>query len=213
MKIEEGKYYRTRDDRKVGPAVRISGDKFQWNIPLEGNFLAYDDDGYICTGRVPWDIIAEWVDDISDILNSIDVTDTDGNGDKHYLSDYPETISAEIGGLYEEPKYPTLWCDMTPEEKGALLLAHHEGKEIELFNERGLCAWMSHIHPEEFWLDEYAYRIKPEPKVEVVVLENDRNGGRSFYEDSGTHKNTHRITFNLIDGEPDCDSIKMEKVQ
>ena len=208
MKIEEGKYYRTRDDRKVGPAVRISGDKFQWNIPLEGNFLAYNDDGYICTGRVPWDILDEWVDDISDTLNPIDVTDTDANGDKHYLSDYPETISAEIGGLYEEPKYPTLWCDMAPEEKGALLLAHHDGKVIEawMYKEK----WLA-LEPE--WIDDIAYRIKPEPKVEVVVLENDRNGGRSFYEDSGTHKSTHRITFNLIDGEPDCDSIKMEKVQ
>ena len=147
--------------------------------------------------------------------NPIDVTDTDENGDKHYLSDYPETISAEIGGLYEEPKAPTLWRDMTPEEKGALLLAHHEGKAIEawMYEDK----WLA-LEPE--WDEHNSYRIKPssdsyavlEPKVEVVVLENDRNGGWSFYEDSGTYKNTHRITFNTIDGKPDPASIKMEEI-
>ena len=137
--------------------------------------------------------------------NPIYVTDTDGNGDKHYLSDYPETISAEIGGLYEEPKSPTLWRDMTLEEKGALLLAHHEGKEIEYYS-YGI-GWVTE-RPNFFgWC---AYRIKPEPKVEVVVL----LGGKDYlwaFEDhtEGGMHNTHRITFNTIDGKPDPASIKM----
>ena len=123
------------------------------------------------------------------------MTDTNGNGDKHYLSDYPETISAEIGGLYEEPK---LWRDMTDAEKGALLLAHHEGATLQVLS---VVNWYD---VEKMVCDPDAtYRIKPEPKVEVVAL--------CYRQDVGQVKN--RITFNLIDGEPDCDSIKMEKVQ
>jgi hypothetical protein len=36
------------------------------------------------------------------------------------------------------PAAPKLWRDMTPEEKGALLLAAHEGKVIEYDG-----AWMA----------------------------------------------------------------------
>ena len=97
--------------------------------------------------------------------NPIDVTDTDGNGYKRYLSDYPETISADIGSLYKEPKAPTLWRDMTPEEKGALLLAHHEGKEIE-YHSFGV-GWVTE-RPN--WFEWCRYRIKPQPKVEVVEI-------------------------------------------
>ena len=92
----------------------------------------------------------------------------------------------------------TLWCDMTPEEKGALLLAHHEGEEIEVMGSK----WVTTNKP--VFHGAYAYRIKPEPKIKTVAL--------CYRQDVGQVKN--RIgTINLIDGEPDCDSIKMEKVQ
>ena len=58
---------------------------------------------------------------------------------------------------------PTLWRDMTQEEKGALLLAHHEGKVIE-FWANSIDKWVDH-HPT--WSDRLSYRIKPEPKVET----------------------------------------------
>ena len=54
---------------------------------------------------------------------------------------------------------PKLWCDMTPEEKGALLLAHHEGKAIE-----DLCLGQWGVSTPVCFLDNVAYRIKPEPK-------------------------------------------------
>lgn len=50
---------------------------------------------------------------------------------------------------------------------------------------------------------------KPEPKVETVNLySSDCAYGRLI-----EAMRDHRITFNLIDGEPDCTSIKMEKLQ
>ena len=52
-----------------------------------------------------------------------------------------------------------LWCDMTPEEKGALLLAHHEGKDIEFINKTDTPNWKK---AKPLWADHCAYRIKPE---------------------------------------------------
>jgi len=85
---------------------------------------------------------------------------------------------------------PKIWRDMTPEEKGALLLADHEGKVIDRWSGR---SWSE---TEPAWCDENAYRIRPEPEVETVTFEH-----------SGC-----RFTFNRIDGKPDCDSVKMEEL-
>lgn len=88
-----------------------------------------------------------------------------------------------------------LWRDMTPEEKGAMLLASHEGKVIELWL-RG--EWVS-VDPS--WHDSIAYRVQPEPKIDTVTL-------------TGFHETArgHRITFNTINSKPDCASIKMEAI-
>ena len=57
---------------------------------------------------------------------------------------------------------PTIWANMTPEEKGALLLAAFEGKSIEMFADG---PWQVCTPA---WRDDRAYRIKPEPKRETV---------------------------------------------
>jgi hypothetical protein len=101
------------------------------------------------------------------------------------------------------------WRKMTDAEKGAMLLAKHEGKVIE-FSFSGITHW-KRINDPSFNRGA-AYRVKPELVRETVALMNDKNCGWSFYEDSGTYKNTHRITFDLVDGEPDVTSIKMEKL-
>lgn len=85
-----------------------------------------------------------------------------------------------------------LWRDMTPEEKGALLLAHHEGKVIEYWK-RGTGGWEK---LKSGFYDNEAYRVKPEPKIETIE--------RFWY--------GHRITFNLINGKPDCASVKMDEL-
>lgn len=91
-----------------------------------------------------------------------------------------------------------IWRDMTPEEKGALLLAHHEGKVIEQFD--GEAAFWGVSAPPE-WIDSVAYRVKPEPMRERVIIRNFHEKARGFI-----------ITFDVIDSVPDCDSIKMEEL-
>ena len=109
---------------------------------------------------------------------------------------------------------PKLWRDMTPGEKGALLLAHHEGKVIEWTGHFGSEFDMDSTRGTPVWSATHAYRIKPEPKVETVTLMTAKVYAwvSEPYGKCGS-QNTHRITFNIIDGEPDCTSIKMEKLQ
>lgn len=93
---------------------------------------------------------------------------------------------------------------MTPEEKGALLLAHHEGKQIEVNKGPLECGeWWEDHYPE--WIHNYAYRIKPEPKVETVTT-------HGTWCNKGKMPKTqyvYEITFNLIDGKPDWNTAKV----
>lgn len=139
----------------------------------------------------------------------ISVTDADENGVKHYLSGYPDTMSAEIGGLYEEP---TPWLEMTPEQKGALLLAHCEGKPIQMVTcilDYNRMVWKD---VSDNWKPRITgvYRIKP--KVETVTMYGFKNWREtwSFWSNDKSGCDTYSITFNLINGEPDTASIKME---
>lgn len=100
---------------------------------------------------------------------------------------------------------PKLWRDMTPEEKGVLLLAHHEKPgSVEFLNED---EWT--VLNCLGWWDELAYRIKPEPKVETVTVHYQKNGATVMPVSDGY---THRITFQTIDGKPYCASVKMEVI-
>jgi len=107
---------------------------------------------------------------------------------------------------------PVLWKDMTPEQKGALLLAHHEKPgSVEFWN---VNEWETLKNLG--WHDEIAYRIKPskpEPKAEIVTMYGERNRMWWGFSESEDGPNpTHRITFNLIDGKPDCGSVKMTPI-
>jgi hypothetical protein len=94
-----------------------------------------------------------------------------------------------------------LWKNMTDAEKGALLLAHHERKVIEGTRLDVPDDWRVTV----IGLDHIAYRVRPEPKIEKVVI--DGEDIRFKWCLSG-----HKMTFNLVDGIPDCSSIKMEKM-
>lgn len=101
------------------------------------------------------------------------------------------------------------WGELTDAEKGALLLAHQEGKQIEVlafWREPG--RWETTGKP--VWGGCYKYRVKPEPVVETVTLVGDRHA--FSLPELRVKTDTHRITFDLIDGEPDCSSISMEPV-
>ena len=96
------------------------------------------------------------------------------------------------------------WKNLTDEEKGKLLLAHHESKTIEQYiTENELPGgWYARSFP-NFDVESSIFRVKPEPKVEQIKLVWSKQG---FIYD-----HDFVITFNLVDGEPDCSSIKMTK--
>lgn len=157
MKLEVGKYYKTRDGRKAGPIAK----KLEWNptYPFKGFIggveLTWTEDGLLCTlGDSPYDLVEEWKDE------------------------------------------PKLWKDMTDEEKGALLLAHHEGKIIEYYTKVNP-EWVKVYNPP--WCDNYAYRVKPGAVIKSDSFGIVRNGCG------------YNITFITIDGEPDCSSVRMSK--
>lgn len=103
---------------------------------------------------------------------------------------------------------PKTWSEMTDEEKGTLLLAHHEGKVIE-YRYGVMNEWRNCAGSEPVWEPEALYRIRPEPKRETVRW---YVAGRSMPGALRCNDDTHRITFDLIDGKPDCSSIKMERI-
>ena len=161
MKIEEGKYYRTADGRKVGPMKPSVNDVWPWIVMGEVHYWTHN--GVCISGTDASDIVAEW------------------------------------------PEYPKLWRDMTPEEKGALLLAHHEGKVIEMTSYIPGTSQLAWNECPSNWrpTDTGIYRIRPEPVRETVVR---------YYQAGDSVFDTHLITFETVDGEPDCASIKMEKL-
>ena len=186
MKIEAGKYYRTRDGRKVGPMVEECPRWSDWPFDVRNedgdrtiSVCLWKDDG-TCDEGSRYDLVAEWTDTPS----------------------APST-----------PSTKKLWCHMTPEEKGALLLAHHEGKVIQHASTvgwvGGAALWFD--CPEKWVPDlNLAYRVKPEPTVKEVILHG--AGYEWGQSDIACDDDTHRITFNMIDGKPDCASIRMEEL-
>jgi hypothetical protein len=99
----------------------------------------------------------------------------------------------------DAPAEPVLWRDMTPEQKGALLLAHHEGKVIQCWDTHG-SVWANTTEPR--WAGAYAYRIRPEPVVHRVPL---------AYMDGASFRQIGTVA--LIDGKPDPASIRIEAIE
>lgn len=97
---------------------------------------------------------------------------------------------------------PKLWRDMTDAEKGALLLAHYEGKVIECFNSHLPGKWRLKAHGG--WITYFAYRVRPpEPKRETVALYAGRDD---------PHPPTRIGTIDWVDGKPDFTSIRPEEL-
>jgi hypothetical protein len=103
------------------------------------------------------------------------------------------------------------WGDMTPEQQGSLLLAHHQGKTIECKG-RITGSW-SRLHDRPEWDPRNHYRIKPEQ----VVVHHKRYAG--LYEGDlcafgkGRYTvSTHVLTYDTEDGVPVCSSVKLSKL-
>lgn len=108
------------------------------------------------------------------------------------------------------PNKPKLWKDMTPEEKGALLLAHQEGKVIEWTDRLGSDFIRNSVTYTPVWSDTHAYRVRPEPKVETLTMYGTPRV--PVFGPSNITGSTHKLTYNLVDGKLDYDSLKMEEL-
>jgi len=123
------------------------------------------------------------------------------------MTNPPHIIQSAIDG-----ETPILWQDMTPEQKGALLLAHHEGKEIERHYFDG---WRS---VKDIGYKGIAYRAKPAPKTTEHVLYWVRGSdATTFIGDKDTHRLTIRHTgdtlpYGTYTG-PDGATITVEKAE
>lgn len=65
--------------------------------------------------------------------------------------------------------------------------------------------------------DVYEYRFPMSRKAKPVVKEEIMTGYKTkscgfAFSSYAVGEDTHRITFNTVDGEPDCSSVKMEKL-
>lgn len=141
---------------------------------------------------VEWPGIGEYL-----VLNGGGVVSKVSGGLLKDGMDYPGNRFRIVSRASDRPK---LWRDMTPEEKGALLLAMHDGLKVE-FCSAG--KWLE----KKFmpFLDDHAYRIAHEPKVETVT-------SRGTWCNKGKMPKTqyvYEITFNLIDGKPDWNTAKV----
>jgi hypothetical protein len=103
------------------------------------------------------------------------------------------------------------WGDMTPEQQGALLLAHHQGKTIEMLLVYSK-VWHTLTGKPEFQ-PEYAYRIKPEPVVVHHEMHNRVHDGKLESFTKGKHfTSTYVLTYDTEDGVPVCSSVKLSKL-
>jgi len=96
-----------------------------------------------------------------------------------------------------KPNGPTLWRDMTDEEKGALLLADHEGADIHVWEPLAE-AWRLLDFGEFMFLDYRAYRVEPAATREPIKIQ----GPSGEILGSGTMLRR--------DGEWDFDSIEVD---
>lgn len=222
MIIETGKYYKASDGSKVGP---MTGYNFKW---VEGCSSGGDpgwSNGGTPLDNTALHLIAEWTDGETGTLEELGVKEgdvvelTEGifEGEKYYIG-----FDGRINSITREGDYygyviddirtpltwklisrantaPKLWRDMTPEEKGALLLAAHGGEVIELWM-GSVERWRAICDPN--FNEGCAYRIKPK----LITTQ----GTVSIKNEYGVV--THTSPIDITDGVPDTTTIKLEDV-
>ena len=225
LTIEPGKYYRTRDGRKVGP-MREVGYKSKWpyedddcfTYALDGSFSAFDGEAH------DRDLIAEWTDETT---RDPELTSPYGDGNhplpdlgvraevKPELMDFPtmgtdqdytptmpsgyfRDKAVDRGIISRASDTPKTWGEMSDAEKGEIALAYVDGRGVEDMTAQG--DWVD-MEGTRFH-DTRKYRIKPQPQRETVTLYgvNGYQGDIEF--DSGRDFGDWIITFDTIDGKP-----------
>ncbi len=173
LKLEEGKYYRTRDGRKVGPMVHLGDTMAAYNTEYGmGNYWWLD--GRRDKTKIrEVDLVAEWV----------------------------EETTMDIYSL-EKP------LGMYPYEIRDALYAHAEsGGKVQSWG-----GWGWAFCEEPAFNPNLSYRAVKKPKVVEALFFLNTKDAKPSIEEVKTLHDTHKITFNIVDGVPDCNSIRMEKL-
>lgn len=154
-----------------------------------------------------------WKDMTTEEQNNLIVAYRQGEVIEYYSIVSPSWRPVKTPAWFPEVRYRTqkvkntAWGDLTDVERGALLLAAHEGKSIEYFN-LSTKDWRSTLTPS--WRHRTCYRVKPEPIVEEVKIFNSRH--RDTWDVFKGYNATHKITFNKVNGVIDTKSVKMGEV-
>src|SRR5690606_3640428 len=98
---------------------------------------------------------------------------------------------------------------LTREEKAYLIMAHVDEKIIEMSLDGG-ATWERSYTP--LWIGGACYRVKADEVKEVRLLTGEAYNWISEPEENCGTQNTHRITFQTVNGKPDCNSIRMEEL-
>jgi hypothetical protein len=136
MRIEAGKYYRTRDGRKVGPMVaHVYLPRFCAKEP-DGRFAHWDINGTALDYYAP-NLVAEWDGDPLPYgharLPDGSVVDLCDNREAHGLMSPDKRAAMEAhGGPYERFNAPNFWCKLKDKP-------HH-------------------------WFADHIYRVAPKPR-------------------------------------------------
>ena len=94
---------------------------------------------------------------------------------------------------------PKTWGEMTDAEKGALLLAHHQGVQVEYML---FVTGEWRVSPAPMWNSCHAYRIRKEPVRETVELFIKNAAGCGWGETDIGLTGRDRIQFETLDGTP-----------
>jgi len=186
MKLEVGKKYRLNNgEEHVCESGKVIGYVINGNCYTStgklGGFSQYDPRSVACevtddqykplSEFAPFKAGERFMDERGDVLEILPVCDRYDWVKIGKVQCEAEAPGMSVGlslvkvtPLDREDDTPKLWGDMTDAEKGALLLAHHEGKVIEWqFPEKGKSKDWVTVPAEMYWNSGYAYRVRPEP--------------------------------------------------
>lgn len=241
MKLEEGKFYKTRDGRKAGPITYKRSGYPQAMVDGRDILYGYRENGlWGCSelfgpGPHALDLVEEWPLEFRLEIGKRYVA-ADGRISEpvfvgegmfkaelrrscnnigaavfHYNVDGTHKYGRTDVALVKEYDDWSVhnnelpWNQLSDQQKGALLLQHHQDGVI-WFNQVGRQGdWKKTDVPS--WLWSLVYRAKLEPVVTTEVVYYDPTHGFSNNEDY-----PYKIVITRHDGEPDVNSIKMEKL-
>jgi len=166
MIIQQGKFYRTRDGRKIGPMMVDYGVAWPRGKTEPGT--------------------PEWM--------------LDGTPNEDFMTGYDALVAEWV-----EDDTPKTWAEMTEEEQREIAFRAMNGEQVQLYAQGyGWGGWDGQTP-----FCEIPFPIRIKPKRERVTLYG-RNGSDGWAFDYCSGKCHHRITFDVIDGQPDIDTIRME---